>query len=393
MPRFAFLWSPGTGTGIVFLVSALAAMPAVNAQQSDDPALVEAALEGSQQRIVELVAELGSREFAARERSADQLTQMGTTVIPQLRSVIESTDDPEVRLRASEIVRQLTDGDLQAQIDGFLAGKEIEFEGWQRFRRSFGDTPALRDLFIELMKQHPLLTKSLDGETRDRAVALESVISGVRNATTIERRFPNRADVFALLLAGVDPNLPPNPALEAQVMMVMNQSAVREIRRNSQLKRPFESLLGIWMAESAIGNRQEIIEIGMRMDAESTLDLALRTLGESNDEAILTTALQAIARFGKAEHASTIRRLIEDARAIPRQGLPQRPGFTSQVGDVAMVTTAIILKGNLESIGFRDVTVHPNIGFDLQNVGFDSPEKRKIAKEKVSSLFAPGILP
>jgi hypothetical protein len=58
-----------------------------------------------------------------------------------------------------------------------------------------------------------------------------------------------------------------------------------------------------------------------------------------------------------------------------------------------MVTTAIILKGNLESIGFRDVTVHPNIGFDLQNVVFDSPEKRKIAKEKVSSLFAPGILP
>ena len=147
------------------------------------------------------------------------------------------------------------------------------------------------------------------------------------------------------------------------------------------------------MAKSAIGNRQEIIEIGMRMDAESTLDLALRTLGESNDEAILTTALQAIARFGEAENASTIRRLIEDARPISRQGLPQRPGFSSQVGDVAMVTAAIILKGNLESIGFQDIAVHPNIGFDLQNVGFDTPEKRKIAKEKVSSLFAPGTVP
>lgn len=393
MSRFAFLMTSFSNRSVVFLVSTLAGLPAVNAQQSDDPAVVEAALEESRRQIVELAAELGSREFATRERSADQLTQMGAIVIPQLRSVIESTDDPEIRLRASEIVRQLTDGDLQAQIDGFLAGEEIEFEGWRSIRGFFGDTPASRELFIELMKQHPLLTKSLEGETRDRAVAMESVISGVRNATTIERRFPNRADVFALLLAGVDPNLPPNPALEAQVMMVMNQSAVREIRRNWQLKQPFESLLGIWMAKSAIGNRQEIIEIGMRMDAKSTLDLALRTLGESNDEAILTTALLAIARFGEAEHASTIRRLIEDARPISRQGLPQRPGFTTQVGDVAMVTTTIILKGNLETIGFREVTVHPNIGFDLQNVGFDTPEKREIAKEKVSSLFAPGILP
>ncbi len=242
------------------------------------------------------------------------------------------------------------------------------------------------------MNQHPLLTKSLQGETRDRAVALEAVISGVRNATTIERRFPNRADVFALLLAGVDPNLPPNPALEAQVMMVMNQTAVREIRRNWQLHPPFQSLLGIWMGKSAIGNRQEIIEIGMRMDAESTLALALRTLGESNDEAILTTVLQAISRFGKAEHADSIRRLIEDTRPIERRGLAQRPGFDTQVGDVAMIAAAIILKANLEEIGFREVNVHPNIGFGLQNVGFDSPEKREAAKNKVKSLFAPGVL-
>ena len=101
MPRFAYLWSPVSSTGVVFLVAAFAALPAVNAQQSDDPAVVEAALEESKQRIVELVAELGSREFAARERSADQLTQMGTIVIPQLRSVIESTDRKSTRLNSS----------------------------------------------------------------------------------------------------------------------------------------------------------------------------------------------------------------------------------------------------------------------------------------------------
>ena len=377
---------------VVCLITVSSAVTPVSAQQPNDSAGEELIAGETPLQIKGLVAELGAREFATRERAADRLTQIGTSVIPHLRGVVASSDDPEVRLRASEIVRQLTDGDLQAQIDGFLAGEEIEFEGWRSIRNFFGDTPGSRDLFIELMNQHPRLTESLEGETRDRAVALEAVISGVRNATTIERRFPNRADVFALLLAGVDQNLPANPALEAQIMMVLNQTAVREIRRDWQLNRPFESLLGIWMTRSSIGNRQEILEIGMRMDLKATLALALRTLDESNDEAILTTTLQVISRFGQVEQALVIRRLLEDTRPIERRGLVQRPGFTSQVGDVAMVAVAILLKADLNEIGFSEVNVHPNIGFDVQNIGFYEAEKREAAKSKVKKLFAPEVL-
>jgi hypothetical protein len=376
----------------LWLLSLLLAAGTVWAQaQPEGTGDAEQPIEGySAEQIEQLVAELGAREFASRERAADELTGIGTAIIPRLRRVAASSDDPEIRLRATEIVRQLSEGNLQAKVEGFLAGDDVDFEGWRGIRSIFGDTPGARELFVELMRQHPTLAPSLEKETRDRAVALESVLANVQNAMTVEHRFPNRADVFALLLAGLDANIPNNATLESQMLMVLNQNPVAGIRRDWQLSRPFDSLLAVWMMRSSLAIRQELIDTGLRMDLKPTLELALQTLKESDQGSVLATALQAISRYGDQRHAFLVRDLLNDDRRIAAAGIPNGNGMTTQVRDFAMVAIAILFKRPLEEFGFRDVELHPTIGFDLTNVGFKTDEEREAALGKIEKLF-PGV--
>ena len=400
-PRFHSMFPFATRTlvriaTLIALVSVHLAVPAVAQEQdpvpSEDPVPVEdpadSLIEGyTPGEINDLVSQLGAKEFAVRERASDELMQIGTAIIPRMKEVKATADDPEIRLRASEIVRQLTSGDLAAQIESFLAGEDVEFEGWQTIRGLFGDTQGARDVFVELMTQHPKLVSSLEGETRDRALAAEAVISVVQNAMTVERRFPNRADVFALLLASVDPKVPDNATLESQVIMVLNQNPVRQIRKDWQLNRPFELLLAIWMSRSTMANRQEILEIGMRMDFRASLELALRTVRESDDTDVIITALQTIARFGQQRNAIALRDLIHDNRAVRFVGFSEDPDLTRQLGDAVMVTITILHKLPLKDFGFPRVEVHPKVGFTLDNVGFSSPKDREKARDIISELF------
>lgn len=362
------------------------------AGKDDDQA--EQAIEGyTDSELNALVARLGAREFAVRERATDQLVEIGTAIIPRLRKVRESADDPEIRLRAAEIVRQLTSGSLEAQIESFLAGEPVNFDGWPTIRGLFGDTQGAREVFVELMSQHPTLTKSLEGETRDRALAVESVLAVVQNAMTVERRFPNRADVFALLLASVDPNVPDNATLESQVMMVLNQTSVREIRKDWQLNGPFETLIAIWMSRCSLANRQEILETGMRMGLKPTLELGLRTTREANSVQVIVTALQAIARFGEESDSVGLRRLMKDRRPVKAEGVfGEDPDLTRELGDVAMLTVVILHKRPLKDFGFPLARTHRAVGFELDNVGFTSEEAREEARESIDDLF-PDTLP
>ncbi|MEM8668455.1 MAG: hypothetical protein AAGG48_13135 [Planctomycetota bacterium] len=358
-------------------------------EQKGDPNGDDVAIEGfTAEEIDDLVDQLGAREFAARERASDQLAELGLAIIPRLKKAKKS-EDPEIRLRASEIIRQLTEGNTEAKIESFLAGENVNFPGWTSLRSFLGDTQGARELFIDLMTQHPKLTESLDGETRDRAVALEAVLSTVQNAMSVERRFPNKADVFALLMAGVDPNIPPNAGLESNILMVMNQSAVREIRKDWQLNRPFETLVAIWMSRSSIANRQEVLEVGMRMNLESTLDLAIRTANETNKVNLLVISLQAISRFGEQTDAPLIRELVKDVRPVTLPGFVVGDReFKREVGDIAMATIARLYKKPLAELGFQDVNLHPSIGFEIKNVGFKNQEDRDAAKKKVEEWFA-----
>ena len=345
--------------------------------------------------IKEWVEALGSKEFAVRERAASRLVEIGIPIVPELRRVARKSDDPEVRLRADQIVKQLTRGDLNTRIEDFMAGEEVDFEGWRVARGILGDSEGVRELFVELMKAHPELAASMDGTSRDRAMAMDRVVTKVQNGMFVERKFPTRCDAFALLLPAIDPQVPLNTTFESVLLSVLQKDAASKIRRDPQLSGPFNALLSRWILRSTLASRDDVLSFGMSWDIESTLPLAVQTLGEANQTETLAFALQAIARFGNPTHVEVVRELLDDTRPASERGYARGKSVRTQLGDVAMATIAILHKVPLSEAGFGDAQAHPTIGFELSEIGFPVEDEtaRKGARAKIDKLLETAPVP
>lgn len=333
---------------------------------SDGEDLAKALSADELEQVKVWIEELGANEFATRERAATRLLGIGDPIISELRRVAKNSGDPEVRLRADQIVNQLTRGDMKSRIEDFLAGEDVDFEGWQVTQAIIGDSDAIRELFVELMQAHPTLAASLDGTPRDRAVAMDAVVTEVQNRMLIERKFPTRANAFALLLPTVDPNVPLNAAFESLLLSVLQKDAASKVRRDAQLSGPFRFLLNRWVMRSTLASREDVLLLGMDWDVEATLPLAIQTLGEANQTETLAIALQAIARFGDQSHAEFVRPLLNDTRPSAERGFARGEMIRTQLGDLAMATIAVLYDVPLSEIGFGDVIAHPTrrIHFD-----------------------------
>jgi hypothetical protein len=336
------------------------------------------------------VESLGSKEFAARERAATHLMELGAAILPELRRLSKNSDDPEVRLRAQQIVLQMTNGDMQARMDDFLAGEDVDFEGWRLAQAVLGDSAGVRELFVEIMKMHPNVTASLEGTTRDRVMAMDGAVTQIQNAMLNERKFPTIADAFALLLpSSVDPNVPINAAFESLLLSVLQKDPVSTIGRDAQLAGPFKSLLGRWIARSTLASRDDVLWLGMSWDLKATLPLAIQTLGEANQTETLAFALQAIARFGNRDHAAFVRPLLDDTRPSSERGFARGEMARTQLGDVAMATIAVLYEMPLSEAGFGTIETHPTYGFILQEIGFpfENESKRTATRAKIDKLL------
>ncbi len=346
------------------------------------------AIEASDEQIAGWVDSLGSRDFAIRERAASQLMAVGGAVLGRLREVAGTHGDPEVRIRAGEIVKQLTRGDLKVRIDAFLAGKQVDFEGWTITQGILGDSAGVRELFVQMLKSHPDLAASMEGTPRDRAMALKKVIAAVEHKIYQQREFPDSADAIALLLPTIDPNVPLDGGFEEILMAVLLKPAGGTLQRDAQLAGPFRALLGRWIPRSSIKNRDEILFYGLSWQMGETGELARRTLGEVQQSETLVYALQAIAQFGGDRDVLLVAKLLDNKRPAAELGFANGKRLRTEVGDVAMATIARLMDVPLQKIGFAKESVDERFAFRADDLGFPVGDEfaRAAARKKIDAL-------
>lgn len=339
--------------------------------------------------VARLVGQLGSASFADRERAAGELMAMGVDIVPALTSIVEQSDDVEIQLRCDQIIRRLTDGDLQTRINDFLAGQEVSFDGWNVYRGVFGDNGELRQMFVNLLRSHPDVLKSLDGTTRDRVLAMEKTISAVQKVMFVDREFPSTADTFALVMVTIDDAVPVTAGYESMLLSLLQKTGANAIRTNPLLAPPFTWMLGRVIPRTTLSSRIDMLLAGMSWEIPSTLTLAIATLGETQQTEVLAVALQAIARFGEKEHALLLTDLLDDKRDASEGTLIQGQPVRTQLGDLAMVTIAILYHADLKELGMGDAEVHPTYGFIIGDVGFptDDPAPRAATRTKINGLL------
>lgn len=333
---------------------------------------------------------LGAGRFAARERAAGKLLEIGPAALPALRRLEQTSDDPEVRLRAGELARQLSRGNLEARVEAFLAGEQVGFEGWNVARSILGESPSVRQLFVEMLRSHPQLVASLAGTPRDRTAAMEGVMVQVQRGMLFEQRLPNAANAFALLLPVNDPNVPMSHAYEDAVLSVLRQAAVNQLNDDPQLSGPFRALVGGWVRRTSLSNRPDVLLYALNWKIPEARPLAVETLSQTREVETLVFALQTIAQFGDPEDAQAVVSLLDDARATGQPGFAGDEILQTQVRDAAMATIAILHEVPLVAAGFPRAAEHEKYGFVAEDLGFpaDEDEARQATRKKIDQILA-----
>jgi hypothetical protein len=356
---------------------------------SDDVELEDR--KASDEQIEIWIESLGSRDFAIRERAASELMSLGGTVLSRLQKVASDHDDPEVRIRAAEIVKQLTRGDLKVRIDAFLAGEDVNFKGWTITQAIMGDSGRVRELFVQMLQSHPDLAASMEGTPRDRAMALKNVVAAVESKMFQQRQFPDAADLIALLLPTVDMNVPLEGGYEEILIAVLQKSAATSLQQDPQLSGPFRALLGRWIPRCSIKNCDEMLFYGMSWEMRQTHLLAQRTLSEARQSEALVYALQAIAQFGDEHDVERVAKFLGDKRPAAEPGFANGKSLKTEIGDVAMATIARLHDVPLKKIGFPKESLDEKFAFQPGDLGFpvDDELARARARKKILDLIDP----
>ncbi len=365
--------------------------PASPTQTSGTP---QPALTPEQQtQIDSLIDQLSAPKFSQRESAATALLQIGVPALASLRKRLEISGEKEPQIRITELVKQLIDGQVDAQIPDFLAMKPVSFAGWPEIRLTLGaDTIATRTLFVEILRSYPTLPVSMQQNytNRDRCIALERVVDAVQ-----KKRFKLKtltgADAFALLLPHFYPDFVMPNEYEELIISVWQSATATKLRKDIQLSPGFRALLGQWIKQTSLAARDDVLFYGMAWDMPQCQILAKNTIlnEKSPSTETLGYCLQAMAKFGTRSDVPAISTLLTDTRPVSAPLNTPQGINTNQVSDLAIAAIACIYGVELEDVGFTGVSRDPRHGFHTREIGFpkDSPEKRAAAEKMIKAIL------
>lgn len=345
-----------------------------------------------QEQIDSLIEQLSAPKFSQRESAASELLQIGVPTLASLRKQREITGEAEAKIRITELIKQLIDGQIELQIEDFMAMRPVNFEGWPEIRLLLrNDTIATRALFVEILRSHPTLPRSLQRTqtNRDRNIALASVITAIQKKRTTQ--MPTTADAFALLLPLMDLEFVMPQECEDIVISVWQSNTGTNLKKDGQLFPGFRLLLGRWMIQSSLANREDVLFYGMNWDMPECQFLAKDTIANEPNAspAVLASCLQALAKFGRRSDVAMVSTLLTDQRPVSRPSITTQGTQTNQVSDLAIAAIACIYGVDLEDVGFTDVRRDPRFGFLPHEIGFpkEAPEQRAAAEKMIKAIL------
>lgn len=128
----------------------------------------------------DLVRQLGSPSYPAREDATAELARMGRSARAALLDAVATSTDYEVRSRAARLLPRAEAADLQARIAAFVADTDAKYDhdlpGWEPFREHAGGDKAARALFADMLRttENRDLLAALATSRREGGIALSN---------------------------------------------------------------------------------------------------------------------------------------------------------------------------------------------------------------------------
>ncbi|KAA5541025.1 hypothetical protein FYK55_19190 [Roseiconus nitratireducens] len=335
-----------------------------------------------QSRAQRLIESLGGKRFAERERASEQLYQLGFRTLPMLREALQRTDDQEQSARLSRLITTLREVDLEARIESFLRGEDAELENWPALRKWFGDSPRVREIFVELYREHPQLVESLGGTPQELMLAMAEVKSNLVDKGVGRQIPPGKVDLIALLLPMTDPNFPAYGEYDRIVVSLMQLYTAKEFLRDRVLGDSFRKLVSAWMLKSHLSSREGVLRLALEWELDIAMRLARETLAANPDPELLARCLQTIARLGAPADAALVARYLDDGRVVVQKRFLGQAGGDIEVGDVAAATIARLMSVPVTEIGFAVPAEHDIFGIIYEELMIPMPDGDTPAGEK-----------
>jgi hypothetical protein len=371
----------------------------VDAASPDPKSLVIPAEELSRAR--ELVQQLGSEQFAEREKAELELAKMGRLARPALLEGANTDPSQEVRARCSSLLPKATALDIKAKLDVFLADTEGQYEhdlpGWNQFRATvrnewtlFGyqvwsdrslDKPA-RTVFADLIATHAnrAVVIAAGGSDADlgQIVAARrqelynqkfprAVIIGGMIVQPGVRRDPTAEDIAALLFA--ETHVPSRfvPRTASISTLITASGFVAAARDTDERGRVYRAIAVAWL-----DSRLDPLDMYQAMSLASAANnfnmpehacrIAMRLFTMQGATAVYRgQAAATLARIGGREHIPLLEKAMKDEAIlitirenIPGKPIAERPTHDVQIRDVALAVSILLAGQKIEDYGFVD---------------------------------------
>lgn len=360
----------------------------------------------------QLVAQLGAEAYTAREAAEAQILQRGEDVLTELQKA-STSPDPEIRIRASLLLNQLT---LQIRRDRFArfvgGSNDVDLPGWATFQKRHGDSSAVRKLFISMLDEEWDLLINVEQEPRStdylfyrRAVELRQRMYGTAQQPI------SLGSIAAMLHAASHDEAPITPLSLNQVQYLLSSPDLSLGLQNPDTAPAISSVFDHWLkanlkAERFSTNMQflvlmvclrEKIESGVVL-AKSILDNQGRTFNSSdlatagfavsNTDQQLVYALLAIGKLGSEADIPYLESMFQIKDELTTYPMPG-DHFETQLRDVALLAAIHLAGKDPQDFGFARLTPDPNYLYSYRTIGFSQPEQREAAFEKWQQAKTP----
>jgi hypothetical protein len=333
-----------------------------------------------------LVQQLGSRRFAERDAAAAQLLDLGQEAIAAL-SAATSSNDAEVRARASSLLQQIVSSDFESRVAAFAAASSGEasfgLPGWSYVRERLPDEPVVRELFIGLCRSQPDFLHALEQPPSERQRAFDRLERQLSRGMLELREYPELHEVAGLLMLATDKDVKPSDTANGTITTLMQISPMNTIMSDQNLvgadarRRAVMADLAVgWLRNAVDRRRNAAIMMAIRWELTTAAELARVHLQNAGDDLdLVMSCCQAIARFGTIADADALAGLLDDRRVL-EYDLPDRDQQI-QVRDVAAASLLLLLGADLRESGFPQAQTHPLFAFIPETIALEAGNEER----------------
>jgi hypothetical protein len=363
-----------------------------------------------------LVAQLGDESFSIRESATNQLIRQGAAAKAEMLVAVKDPD-AEVRSRARQVLERIVAAERKRQLQAFrndIDGNEgVTLPGWAVFKKTVGDDPVARELFVKMQEAEPDLMEALEQGPKQAAEVLEQ---RTRVATANLKReqaglpsargaTPAMGSILAMLFVGGDPAVRLGDEAADLIIALPRSPEFRSAiaPSASPQREPCQRLLGRWVARELPDKYlTENLAFAVGYDLKEGIEPARRTLkqqaavGPQAPQPAMARAgrtlqqqssfgkfwsLVLIARFGGKDDLELIKPFLGDAQ-VYLDGASNNQPMQAQIRDAALAATVQLSGQNPKEFGFERFQATDRVQLNAVMIAFHSEKERVAAFEK-----------